>query len=137
MKALKSIPYEEYEANINKIGALLKEIEYLSNKNRDYVDELDFIKNSGDGIMIIEKVGAVTTHEYKSDVSNMATKLVDENKMLIDMVNRISSEIKSMEAEKVELMTKLALSVGENTMLNMELGEMRNRNILKRLINKK
>jgi uncharacterized protein YukE len=120
------------QANFNK------EKQELNRQIMKLNDDIKFIKNMGEDILVIHKVrGEVNNLEFKvkekqamSDIISTANDIIKKNEILKD----INQELKSTLDKSSQLIEQLK---EENKRQEDEIKSLKNRNIFKRIFNKK
>jgi hypothetical protein len=107
MKKLVSIEYEEYMKYSETIDNLRKQIGKYRQEIQKLNKEIDFLKDSGENILIIvKKDNEPDIHEYKSSEKDIILKLVQENSNVRFRYDELSRKIDNVENQKSIIILK-------------------------------
>ena len=100
MKKMVYIDAQEIERYQNTINNLREENDLTRIEKKKLLDEIKFLKDSGDEILVIEKNGVNDIYEYKSTEKELLTSLVHENQELRDRYDSLLRERDNLENQK-------------------------------------
>ena len=132
-----TVDFGEYMKIFDDRDNLNKEKEGLNRQIRKLNDEIIFLKNMGEDILVIHKnEGEIKNLEFKvkekqamTDIVNTANELINKNENLKD----INQELKSTLDKAFQLIEQLK---EENQKQEKELKDLKSRKILDRIFNK-
>ena len=131
-----TIDYQEYMKIFDDRDNLNREKQELNKHIRILTDEINFLKNAGEDILVIYKNDDVKEYEIKVkekqvlyNIVNSVNELINKNGDLKD----INQELKSTLDKSFQLIEQLK---DENQNQEKELKELKNRNILERIFKK-
>ena len=131
-----TIEYQEYENLMKTVDELRRTIDNKNSMIQNLRSELSFIKEQGDGILIIEKSENADTIEFKSTEKDVVVKLVEVYSELVNEHRDILLEKESLKNKVEELESNIAQYTNELVKLNKNFEKLKNRKFLKRLLNK-
>lgn len=133
---MKTIPYDEYEGLINKVSTLHSEMQNLNLIIRELRNENAFLKDTGAGVLVINKTDDITTSEYRSDEKNVTLMLSDQNATLVELVKMYRQHSESVDTDNRRLMS--TNFDYEQTILSMSscIRRLKGRNIINRILNR-
>jgi chromosome segregation ATPase len=138
-----TIDYQEIERYNKTIDDLRRTIDNKNSIIQNLQSDLKFLKEKGDGILVIEK-GEVDTVEFKSTEKELLLKMVSEyshiREALTDLINehrKILLEKETMKSKISSLESNIAEFTNELVKLNSNYDELKNRSFFKRILNLK
>jgi CRISPR/Cas system CMR-associated protein Cmr5 small subunit len=131
-----TIEYQEYEKLMKTVDELRRSIDGKNSIIQNLRSELSFIKEKGDGILIIEKKENADSIEFKSTEKDVVVKLVEVYSELVNEHRDVLLEKESLKNKVEELESNIAQYTNEIIKLNEKFEKIKNRKLLKRLLNK-
>ncbi len=107
MKQMLYLDAAEIEQYRNEIQRLRNETETSRKKIFELTKEIEFLKDSGEDILVIVKdVNKHTSHEFKSTEKELLNNLVLENKSIRDKYDELSREKDNIDNQKQMIIMK-------------------------------
>ena len=137
-----TIDYNEYMSLINSKDNIRREMNLLKKEIFKKNEELSFIKDNAEEILIIEKTEDGTKLESRRKEKDVISNIVSENIKLMEKLGETKEELMDLKDEFYLIKNEyedflkqnldLKIQYLENKILKLE-----NRNIIQRIINKK
>jgi len=142
MKKTMTIDYNEYMSLINSKDELRKQMEILKKEVFKKNEELSFIKDNAEEILVIEKTEDGSKIESRRKEKDVISSIVNENMKLMEKLEKTKEKLSELKDEfdlikyeyedYLKLNHELKINNFENKIQKLE-----KRNILQRIINKK
>ena len=137
-----TIDYQEYLSFNQTIDKLRTEIDTYRKEMNKLKEEIKFLKDSGENILVIVKDrDKPDVHEYKTNEKNVLTDLVEENYRVRERYDELSRKIDNVENQKSIIILKYkemeTIYKGHLEKLEDYLDYLENRSFWARLKNKK
>lgn len=142
MKKMVTVDYDEYIKYSTTIDDLRKHVEELNKFSISLQNEIKFLKDSGENILVIVKsTDKPDVHEYKSDEKNVILDLVTENQKVRERYDELSRKNDNLENQKAMILLKYQemdnFYKNQIDKLNDRINSIEQRGILDRIVNKK
>jgi hypothetical protein len=144
MKKMITIDYDEYNGFNIFIQKLQKQIQEQNIFIQQLKTEISFLKDKGDGILIIEKDAEKNNIiEYKSTEKSALLLMVDENKSIRINCEELNESLLNCVKKNNQLVNSIDVQIKQNVVLQNEINKLKNdinelkfRGVWHRLINK-
>lgn len=137
-----TIDYSEIENYQSRLEQQRKHIDNLNTQITQLNQEIKFLKDSGDEILVIVKhENKPDYHEYKTREKSIITDLIVENNSVRNKNEDLANQVRMLESNMMKLNNELEQIKNnyETQMFNIKqkLSEIENRGLFARIVNKK
>ena len=123
---------ENYQKTISK---LRNELEETRKKNISLSNEINFLKENGENILVIEKNSDNNIYEYKSTEKELLSLIVSENKEIRNKFDTLLRHKDNLENQKQIILLKYQELKNNIILLNNYITYLENRRLKERIFN--
>jgi len=123
---------ENYQKTISK---LRNELEETRKKNISLSNEINFLKENGENILVIEKNSDNNIYEYKSTEKELLSLIVSENKEIRNKFDTLLRHKDNLENQKQIILLKYQELKNNIILLNNYITYLENRSLKERIFN--